>query len=729
MLRRVRESRHATAWARAALAAAVCAAPRLIAVAVWPSPPPTNYWQLADSLVRHGGFALGGVTSTYLEPLYPAFLALLRFIVGDHATTILVVQALVGASGGAFLYLLARRLSTDRVACIAVALYAVYPYFVRQTAAYLAFTLVTTLLLAAAYALTRAESPIQAIVCGAWFGLLVLARASMLITLAAGAAWLAWRRRASLGLLTMVVALTMFIPWAYRDWRTDGGVLPSRLGENLYVSFSGLALQIKPTDDVDLVVPLAYRGVEDARHPVDGSGPTIQRDLDRRLFSASVGFIEQHPFWAAWLVVRDIPALFDPEVLPVQAKAPTSQAVLVDGVLRMNGIATRPFGYELPHILARLFITLMGLVGFCRHRRQQEEEAMWVMAGTVALLCVVFFPTTRLLEPVAFVGMFYAAIAVDQEARLWHSLTGWFRIAGPDLWLGPLQPALAATDLAAGAVLQAPAKQHRANREAGPNRREEDEIAVTKPSGGTGVRERERDRARRRVAVLVEVDDHLRRIQFEPLGGGFDDSTVGLMRDEQVDVPRGQLVSFEQAAADFLVFLDRKLENGRAVLFDVMQPPFDGVMRGRHPASAGRHTERRAAGAIDLVQEVDDVRFTLSGRRQHDRARAIAEQHARRTIGEIDDARHHVGSDRKRVINRAGPNHLGGHRERVGKPGARRPEIESPGIGRPELRLQIARGAGKDRVGRRRPDDDEPDTIRRDARFPQCTSGRDRGEI
>lgn len=726
----MREVRNAAAWTRAVLAAAACAGPRLVAVAAWPSPPATNYSQLADSLVRHGEFGLAGVKSTYLEPLYPALLASLRFLLGDHATRILVVQALIGAAGGAFLYLLARRLATDRVACIAVALYGLYPYFVRQTASYLAFTLVTTLLLASAYALIRADSPIRAAVCGVWFGLLVLARASMLMTLAAGAMWLAWRRRTSLGLAMLAAALTLFVPWAYRDWRTDGGVLPSRLGENLYVSFSSLALQIKPTDDVDLLVPLAYRGVEDAQRPANVPEQTRQRDLDRRLFAASLHFIAHHPFWAAWLVVRDVPALIDPEVLPVQAKAPTSRAVLVDGALRLTGIATRPFGYELPHMVARLFITIMGLVGFVRRRRQQEEEAMWVLAGTVALLCVVFFPTTRLIEPVAFVGMFYAAIAVDDEARLRDSVAAaWFRIGAPALSFGPLRPAFAATAPTLRAVLQAPAKQHRPNREASPDRREQDEIARLQPPGGAGVRERQRDRARSRVAVLVQIDDHLRRIELEPLGGGFDDSAVRLVRDEQIDVGRRQLVTFEQAAADLLVFLDRELEHGRAVLFDVVQPAFHGLVRRRHPASAGGHAERRAAVAIDLVQEVDDVGLAVGGRRQHHRPGAVSEQHAGRAIGEVDDARHHIGPDRERVLNRAGPDHLGGDRERVGKPGARRPEIESPRMDRAEFRLQIARGAGKDRVGRGRSDHDEANAIRGHPRFTQRAFGGDHGQI
>ena len=40
------------------------------------------------------------------------------------------------------------------------------------------------------------------------------------------------------------------------------------------------------------------------------------------------------------------------------------------------------------------------------------------------------------------------------------------------------------------------------------------------------------------------------------------------------------------------------------------------------------------------------------GRREHGGAGAVAEQHARRAIGVVDDARHDVGADDERVLAR-----------------------------------------------------------------------------
>lgn len=397
---------------RALLVVALCALPRLAAIAVWPSPAQTNYSRLAGSLVRHHAFALNGIGSTYLEPLYPSLLAGLQLIFRDHPLPVLVAQALIGAAGGACFYLLSRRLANDRVAACAVVLYAFYPYFLRQTAAYLAFTVVTTLLLASAYALVRTETRTEAVICGLWFGLLLLARFSALVTLIGAAGWLAWRRRTTFAVIIVAVAMTIAAPWIVHDWRTDGGVGPSRLGENLYVSFSRLALQIRPVDDVDLLVPIAYDQAAAAIRDTEVPPQQRQRVLDRVLLSEAAHFIVGHPLSAAWLIVRDVPALFDPEVLPVEAKSPTSRAVGNNGVLHLVGIVRRPFGYELPHITARVFITIAGIVGLLTRRKQVEDEALWLFPATVGLLCVVFFPMTRLIEPVAFVGMFYSGVAM-----------------------------------------------------------------------------------------------------------------------------------------------------------------------------------------------------------------------------------------------------------------------------------------------------------------------------
>ena len=105
-----------------------------------------------------------------------------------------------------------------------------------------------------------------------------------------------------------------------------------------------------------------------------------------------------------------------------------------------------------------------------------------------------------------------------------------------------------------------------------------------------------------------------------------------------------------------------------------------------------------------------------SSRRRHDAgAGAVAEQHARRAILVVDDARHHVGADDQRVLVRPARHNLHGRRQRVGERRAGGAQVEAPGAVRADLVLQQARRARKHHVGRHRADDDEPDVVGREA--------------
>ena len=98
----------------------------------------------------------------------------------------------------------------------------------------------------------------------------------------------------------------------------------------------------------------------------------------------------------------------------------------------------------------------------------------------------------------------------------------------------------------------------------------------------------------------------------EPFCGGFDDAAVGLMRDVEIEVGARQAVALEHPQRDLLALLDRELEDGLPVLLHEVQPLVDRLVRRRPPAAAGRHLQRLAAGAGDLVREVDDRRLVGS---------------------------------------------------------------------------------------------------------------------
>ena len=97
------------------------------------------------------------------------------------------------------------------------------------------------------------------------------------------------------------------------------------------------------------------------------------------------------------------------------------------------------------------------------------------------------------------------------------------------------------------------------------------------------------------------------------------------------------------------VLVTANLKTVCALLLDVVQALVHGLVRRRLPAAAGRHAQRRPAAAVHLVLEVEDAEPVLRRRADDHGAGAVAEEHAGRAIGVVDDARHHVGADHQRM--------------------------------------------------------------------------------
>jgi hypothetical protein len=133
--------------------------------------------------------------------------------------------------------------------------------------------------------------------------------------------------------------------------------------------------------------------------------------------------------------------------------------------------------------------------------------------------------------------------------------------------------------------------------------------------------------------------------------------------------------------------------------------------------------------AVDLVQEVEDTHRVALGRSEHDRTGAVAEQHAGRAIGVVENARHHVGTDDERVFDRTGGDELATDGERIGEGRTRGADVEAPGVRGADLVLQQARRAREEHVGRDRADDDELDVARRQAGAPDRLEGGLLGQI
>ncbi len=167
----------------------------------------------------------------FRPPLYPAFLAGLFSIAGSGRFAIGVVQALLCAVTGAFLYTLTRRLFARRsIALLAVLGASVYVELVTVSRMYLTETLFITFLVGAftlLYQLTRAPRLRTAFFAGLLCILAALTREVLIhYVLLAVPVWcalaLGWRRALRVVPVFLVGVLLLLTPWVARNYAVSG---------------------------------------------------------------------------------------------------------------------------------------------------------------------------------------------------------------------------------------------------------------------------------------------------------------------------------------------------------------------------------------------------------------------------------------------------------------------------------------------------------------------------
>jgi hypothetical protein len=411
--------RRRTVW----LVILVCAAPRLLALSVFGDPQRTLYLRLAENITDGLGYTLDGATATDLEPLYPAFLAVGREIAGQPG--MLALQTATACIGGIALFVIAAARAGAQVAWTATLLYAGSPYLVRQAASFVEITLATTLAIVVVWSVDRAcprsrqgrDAGASRSLLASWLlsdlvltgvvlGALLLTRFSFL-PVAAGAAIVANRTRAVRAVVIAVATTAVVAPWMAFTRAEAGTLLPPRIGENLFVSTSAWAEPIVPWTNADVLLPLTEELVD---RELGASSSIAERD--RFLLTQALEFVAAHPFRTIALKAKNLVAVVGPRLLPFTERR--GRAVLVNGVVRIPPQASRPLAFELTAGVFQALILAGGAVGAWKRRYHlvAEDAMLVVVALSVVAVNVVFFPTSRLLAPMTFVPMFYAAVAV-----------------------------------------------------------------------------------------------------------------------------------------------------------------------------------------------------------------------------------------------------------------------------------------------------------------------------
>ena len=391
-----------------------CAVPRLIYLWVVGPPQDTDYyWELASGLMRQHALIFDGRPTTAFEPLYPAFLALARWMTADHAGLVILVQIAVACAGVLWLYALVISMTRDHVAALVAALLlAGYPYLIRQSTAWIELTLLITLLLASWYYFTRIGGRAPQIACGVAMALAILTRAMVapiwIVALALLIRDGKWRAAATVAATTLILVA----PALVRNYRIDGSLVPTRTGANLYVGNCEYSDRLIPRYDTDL---LNYSGA------VKDLNLTTPAAVDHALTLEAWSFMRAHPLRTLRLKLLNFVYFFDVRIVPYEALGPDSHLTILDnGGLVIERLRTRPLWMSAVHSVVYSVILIGAVAGLTLRRRLWRKDFLLLASVAVfALVSMVYFPTTRLREPIIPVLMAYAGCAASAALTRW----------------------------------------------------------------------------------------------------------------------------------------------------------------------------------------------------------------------------------------------------------------------------------------------------------------------
>jgi 4-amino-4-deoxy-L-arabinose transferase-like glycosyltransferase len=372
-----------------------------------------EYLLLAHNLAGGRGFSYASPESGQVEgrhvgraPLYPAFLAALALAVPGSAmradrlptsvpTEVKVVQSLLGCGLVWLIGRWAARASGggpagDKAAGAAALLAAVYPPLVWIGSYALSESLYAVLALLAAWLVDRAvrasdgvaaglQAPraaaALALAAGAVSGLATLTRPAILIFLALAAAWLVARRRPSLAAALALGSILVVGPWTARNHAAYGRfvLVASEGGVTFWTGNNRLA-----RGEGDLA---ANPGMKRAAQAIERAHPGATPEaLEGAFYQAAFEDIRSAP--ARWFALLGRKAFYT--VVPVGPS-----------------YTLHSRRYVVASVGSYLLLLPVAAAGAWRLRRRPAQPvALWLLAASSVLVCLVFFPQERFRIPV-----------------------------------------------------------------------------------------------------------------------------------------------------------------------------------------------------------------------------------------------------------------------------------------------------------------------------------------
>jgi 4-amino-4-deoxy-L-arabinose transferase-like glycosyltransferase len=348
-----------------------------------------EYLSLARNLAAGRGYDFdeyvkqGPVTPFGRAPGYPVFLALTGGGTNSFAAlpvSVKIAQAVAGGAGVLLIALAAFRLGGRRAAIAAAAIAAVHPPltwiagFAYSEAVFwplgLALAIVTSRMLE-----TRTSGWPLALGVGTLAGVAILVRAATLLFVPIAIAWMLWKRQPRTAAVFLAGLALVLGPWTARNVAVHGRfvLVASDGGVTLWTGNNALA-----TGEGDMAanphLKLANQALR-AAHP----GLT-EEELEPIYYQESVGWMIDHPFAFAWLVVKK--AFYT--VVPIGPS------------YRLHSTK-----YYLASVMTLAALVPLAIYGAWRLGAARARLAgMWLLAAAAFATCLVFFPQERFRIPV-----------------------------------------------------------------------------------------------------------------------------------------------------------------------------------------------------------------------------------------------------------------------------------------------------------------------------------------
>jgi 4-amino-4-deoxy-L-arabinose transferase-like glycosyltransferase len=380
----------------------------------WTGKPLTHdereYLALAANLSAGRGFVYDRVADTGTgqqfgrAPGYPLFLAAIGAGRDNPESTpmrVKLAQAIAGAVGVWLIGLLALRSGGQRAGVVAAAIAAVYPPLVSMPSYVLSETLYSTAGLACALMLqdalyssasTNSERK-RGMAAGLLAGAGALIRPAMLLFLPIAAVWLLIKRGPQLAVIVIAAALLPIVPWTIRNIRVHDRfvLIASEGGVTFWTGNHPLAFG---EGDLAANPQLKQAEIEFRRaHPgltAEAMEPLYYRD--------ALSQIAAHPGWWMSLVVRKAFYL----VVPIGPSYALHS-------MRYRAASTAPYLLLLPFAAAGARRMV---------RAPQPPAALFLLAGSAVLMCLIFFPQERFRIPVIDPTLIVCASGLAGRPRL-----------------------------------------------------------------------------------------------------------------------------------------------------------------------------------------------------------------------------------------------------------------------------------------------------------------------